>query len=139
MGVEETVETITEDEGFVPHVYKDSEGYWTVGHGILVDERRGGGISYIESLFIVRNRVNLLQASIREVWPWTKDLSENRQDALRQMAYNLGIKGLGTFKKMMIALSYEDYSLAADEALDSKWAKQVGDRAERIADLIRRG
>ena len=30
-----------------------------------------------------------------------------------------------------------NYDLAADEALDSKWAIQVGPRAERIAEMIR--
>jgi len=55
------------------------------------------------------------------------------------MAYNLGIKGLGGSRRMLSAMEYGDHSLAADEALDSKWAKQVGARAERIANLIRQG
>ena len=139
MILEMTLETLEGDEGFVSHVYKDSEGYWTIGHGILIDERRGGGITEKESLNIVRGRLFDLHQDIIGAWPWTGFLSYSRQSVLLQMAYNLGIKGLGGFKKMLFAMEYGDYSLAADEALDSKWAKQVGSRADRIANLIRQG
>jgi len=139
MDIEKTLDTITEDEGFVSHVYKDSEGYWTIGHGILVDERRGGGIHLEESLYIVKKRLYNLSTHIEHYWPWVESISPLRQSALLQMAYNLGFNGLRGFRKMLFAMEQGNYSLAADEALDSKWARQVGARAERIANLIRQG
>lgn len=134
--LQKTLKIVAEDESFVPHVYKDSEGYWTIGHGILVDERRGGGITESESMFIMRNRLDKLISEIHTRWEWTRELSWKRQSALLQMAYNLGIGGLSRFNKMFAALKTRDYPLAAQEALDSKWATQVGDRAKRIAKLI---
>lgn len=139
MDIGKTLDIITEDEGFVRHVYKDSEGYWTIGHGILVDERRGGGIHLEESLYIVEKRLYNLSTHIEHYWPWVKDLSPPRQSALLQMAYNLGFNGLRSFKRMLFAMECEEYNLAAVESLDSKWAKQVGSRADRIANLIRLG
>ncbi len=139
MKLEKVLDEIIKSEGFRNSVYKDSEGYWTIGHGILVDPRRGGGITKDESLYIVRRRLNILQVSINQGLPWTRKLSDGRREALLRMAYNLGFKGLKTFKKMLSALEEGKYEVAADEALDSKWAKQVGDRAIRIADLIRNG
>jgi lysozyme len=53
------------------------------------------------------------------------------------MALNLGWPRLSAFRNMLAALQAMDYATAAREALDSKWAKQVGARAERIAALYR--
>jgi lysozyme len=50
------VSILEKEEGFVPHVYKDHLGYWTIGHGILVDERKGGGITIEESRYLLNNR-----------------------------------------------------------------------------------
>ncbi len=130
---------IARSEGFRKYVYKDSEGYWTVGHGILVDPRRGGGLTKKESLLIVEGRLYGLHRRINNSIPWTRELSEKRQEALVRMAYNLGFKGLKKFKKMLKAMKAGKYKLAAEEALDSKWARQVGNRASRIANIIRYG
>ena len=55
------------------------------------------------------------------------------------MCFNLGLPRLLKFKKMIIALEQGYYDQAADEALDSQWARQVGDRAQRIATAFREG
>jgi len=139
MNLNRVVNAVARSEGFRKYVYKDSEGYWTVGHGILVDSRRGGGITRQESRLIMSNRLINFHLRMNRVWPWTKSLSERRQEALVRMGYNLGFKGLRGFKKMLRAMRTGNFKLAADEALDSKWAKQVGSRANRIANLIRQG
>lgn len=46
---------------------------------------------------------------------------------------------LRQFRNMLACLQVEDYEGAAREALDSRWANQVGDRARRIAAMIREG
>jgi lysozyme len=43
------------------------------------------------------------------------------------------------FKKTLAALEARDFDRAADEALDSLWARQTPNRAERIAAAIRKG
>jgi len=55
------------------------------------------------------------------------------------MAYNLGLGGLNKFQNMIKAIDDGDYSKAASEMLASRWASQVGDRAERLAKLMRTG
>ena len=69
--------------------------------------------------------------------PRIKNLPLPLQSALAQMAYNLGVPRLMQFKKMWAALEQGNYAAAADEALDSRWAEQVGSRANRITELIR--
>ena len=55
------------------------------------------------------------------------------------MAFNLGIYGLLNFKKMLKALKNKNYKQAAKECLNSQYAKEVGKRAERIANTIASG
>ena len=76
-------------------------------------------------------------------YPWFKTLDPVRQGAIIDMAYNMGMggdkKGLGSFKKALAAMEKGDYETAAKEFLDSQYAKDVGSRANAIADLIRYG
>lgn len=53
-------------------------------------------------------------------------------DILLNMTFNLGGKGLNKFKKMWAAIEVGDWNTASDEMEDSKWAKQVGNRATRL-------
>ena len=53
------------------------------------------------------------------------------------MAFNLGITRLQKFKKMFAALNAGDYHKASEEGLDSKWAKQVYNRAKRLMNRLR--
>jgi len=69
-------------------------------------------------------------------WPDWRDAPASVQIALYSMAYNLGLPRLTSFIKMRLALGRHDYAQAATEALDSKWAGQVGRRAEDIAALL---
>ena len=67
-----------------------------------------------------------------------RDLPEQLQTGLLSMAFNLGGPRLQGFQKMRAAIRKGDFAQAADEALDSKWAKQVGRRADEIADGFRK-
>ena len=130
---------IKQDEGFVPHAYQDSEGYWTIGYGTLIDESLGAGITKEEAEYLLRNRVKIAEQELTDLYPWVTRLSPNRYAALTNMVYNLGIVRFGGFKKMLPALEAGDYETAADEAKDSKWYRQVKGRAVRICDIIRSG
>ena len=64
------------------------------------------------------------------------DISEARQGVLIEMCFNMGIYNLLKFEKMIRALRLEDYKSASLQMLDSKWAKQVGQRAHRLAVIM---
>jgi lysozyme len=130
---------LVRDEDEVLHAYQDSEGYWTIGAGILIDKRRGGGITREESRYLLRNRVARTMASLSERLPWWSELSPNRQRALVNMAFNLGLDGLLEFKRFLAALQARRWADAVAEMKDSRWARQVGERARRLMVLIERG
>ncbi|HAC30702.1 MAG TPA: lysozyme, partial [Marinobacter hydrocarbonoclasticus] len=62
-----------------------------------------------------------------------------RQTVLANMAFNLGFRGLMGFKKMWKAIARKDYTEAARQMLDSRWAHQVGYRAQELAQIMRTG
>ncbi|WP_376787674.1 hypothetical protein [Klebsiella aerogenes] len=66
-------------------------------------------------------------------------IDEVRRAALVNMVFQLGATGVLGFKKMLQYLNNREYSLAADEALDSKWAVQTPARAKRVTEVIRNG
>ena len=55
------------------------------------------------------------------------------------MCFNLGLTRLRGFVKALEAMSREQFDIAADEFMDSKWAQQVGTRAIRVTEMIRDG
>lgn len=135
--IEDLVNDLKTDEGWEPSAYQDHLDYWTIGWGFLIDERRGGEIPvHIAEqwlTYLASNKWNQL-ASKHE---WMLDQPEDVQRALANMAYNLGVGGVSKFKKMLAALQAGDRELAATEALDSRWAIQVPNRANRVTDLLR--
>ena len=130
------VEDIKRDEGFRQHPYRDNQGFLTVGYGTLIED----GISEYEGHLLLYHRLDVVLGELGEKAPVPLDeMPDNVARAVANMAYNLGIPRLLGFKKMWKAIAVKDYETAAKEALDSKWARQVGSRAERIAEMIRRG
>ena len=66
-------------------------------------------------------------------------MSDARQRALVNMCFNLGKTGMSRFKLMWSRIAEEDWVGAAWEMLSSKWAQQVGERAERLAKMMKEG
>ena len=124
------------DEGRVPHAYQDSEGWWTIADGILIDKRRGGGLKPEEMDFILNNRLDLLAKEFDGRLPWWRTLKEPQQRALMNMGHQMGCGGVLKFRSMLKALQDGDGPAARQHALDSLWAKQTPERAERIAGML---
>ncbi len=135
--IDELLYDLKQDEGWKPYAYKDSEGYWTIGYGFLIDEAKGGelpkeiGEAWLK--LAAETRWNHL---IREI-PWITDQPDDVQRALGSMAYQMGVEGVLRFKNMLAALQENDRQKASEEALDSRWSKQTPNRAKRVSDLIR--
>ena len=127
------IDDLKRDEGFRAKPYRDSEGLLTIGYGTLIED----GITEEEAGILLGHRANRIWSEGHDAFPWLRRVPEDAQRGLLNMAYNLGIPRLRGFRRMLAALEAGEYGQAADEALDSKWARQVGRRAERIAGLFR--
>ncbi len=120
-------------EGFRQHPYMDITQHVTIGYGRNLDDR---GITPTEAEMLLANDIADAKLDLSEQF-WYHYQPEAVKDALTNMCFNLGLKRFLTFKKMISALIVKDFTTAARECLDSKWASQVGDRAKDIAVMIR--
>ena len=127
---------LARDEGCRLKPYRDTEGLLTIGVGRNLDDV---GITSEEAYHLLESDIGWVMADLDRNAPWWRHLSEPRQRALVNMAFNLGWPRLSGFRNMLAALQAGDFERAAAEALDSKWARQVGARAARIANVIREG
>jgi len=59
------------------------------------------------------------------------------QESLVDLAFNMGTPTLMKFKATVAALNSQQWAIAADELLDSRYARQTGQRAQTISDNIR--
>lgn len=140
MSLEERVtEQLRRDEGEVLHAYQDSLGYWTIGIGVLIDRKKGGGITREESEHLFLNRLKLKMAELDASIPWWRTLDEPRQGVLINMAYQLGVEGLLGFTKTLQMVKEGDYYGAARGMLLSKWSAQTPQRAARLSNQMREG
>jgi lysozyme len=129
-------EQLKKHEGLRLKPYTDTVGKLTLGIGRNLEDK---GITEQEALFMLNNDVDYFYGQLNKKLTWFKSLDDARQNVLINMAFNLGVAGLLSFVNTLSAISYGHYSQASREMLDSKWAKQVGYRAEELAEQMRTG
>ena len=116
--------------------YRCSEGFLTIGVGRNLETK---GITKEESRFMLAHDIADAERDARIFFPEFGYLSANRQIVLIDMAFNLGLGGLLKFRRFQQALEKRDYEWAAREMDDSKWASQVGRRADTLIEMMRNG
>ncbi|WP_337688537.1 glycoside hydrolase family protein [Mycetohabitans sp. B46] len=96
------------------------------------------GISEVECNLLLGNDVMRSAMWLDRHLPWWRSLDAVRQCVIINMAFNMGRKLL-TFANTLAAMQHGDYEAAANGMLASKWATQVGARAQRLANMMRTG
>ncbi len=123
---------LVEHEGIKRFAYADIFGYVSIGIGRCLQEGKGRGLTTDECFMLLRNDMTYFRDLLLK-YEWFTKQDTVRQNALVELAFNLGVNGLLGFKKMISALSVNNYPVAAKELLDSAWAVQVG--VSRSSDL----
>lgn len=129
-------EQLIRDEGLKLRPYRDTVGKLTIGVGRNLDDV---GISEAEARVLLASDILHAQRMLEQSYPWYVGLNDARRGALINMTFNMGIAGLATFRQFLVALSSGEYASAARHMLDSKWAEQVGSRAQRLAIQVESG
>jgi len=124
-------------EGVRTHFYRCTSGLATIGVGRCIEEG-SLGLSDDEIDYLLENDIKRCKQELVSL-SWFADLDAVRQDAIVNLCFNLGLTRLMGFKNAMGAMAVGDYEKAADEFLDSRWAKQVGQRALDVTHMIRTG
>ena len=94
----------------------------TIGVGRNLDDL---GISEDESDYLLASDIDRTCDDLDAHLPWWRGLSEKRQRALANMAFNLGVSRLLQFVNMLSAMQRGDFHTATAEALSSKWAGKM--------------
>ena len=125
--MENLLESIKKNEGFVGTSYKDTLGFDTIGYGtkLPLSEEEA------EVLLSLRLRDKIKELEKRE--PFINELPLEKQEIIVEMCYQMGVSGVLKFKRMWSALKEFDYERASVEMLDSKWAKQTFTRAYELS------
>ena len=123
------------DEGLRLKPYHCTANKLTIGIGRNLDDV---GITEDEARYLLANDIKRVEQALARDRVFVA-LDDNRRIALTNMAFQLGVAGCLSFRKMWSALADEDWQRAHDEALNSRWAKQTPARAKRIAAILLTG
>ena len=127
---------LIDDEGYKEQPYKDSLGNLTIGVGRNLDSN---GLYPDEVLYLLGNDINKCLQDLRKIFNNFETFDLRRKAALLNMRFNLGPAGFRSFSSMIQCVAREDWDKAAEEALRSKWAKQLPGRSESVARMMREG
>ena len=140
MSYEKIKDDIRNHEGYRDKVYKDSLGHRTIGIGHLcldhekwVDDKVYPR-KVIEKTFEYDFNIALNDARKLIV---EENIHPDAFGCLINLCFNIGGPRASRFKKALSALEKQDYKVAAIEFLDSRWAKQVPNRAHELAEIMR--
>lgn len=127
---------LVKHEGCKLFPYTDTTGHLSIGVGRNLIDR---GISSNEAFYLLDDDIIYFTDKLNHYLNFFYKMEENRQIALIDMCFNLGIQGFLNFTKMIIALEAGDYGRAADEIINSKAAEQNPNRYQSLANIVRTG
>ena len=132
--MEDLLKKIKEHEGFRSRVYKCTEGYDTIGYGFAVKDLELD--EDIAEEILLRKLEKLIQR-VRAKFKWLDTVPHEVQGVLVNMSYQMGVNGVSKFKKALHAMQMFQWKIAADELMDSRWARQTPNRAKELSNIIR--
>ena len=131
-------EQIAKHEGYEPRVYKCPNGYDTIGYGFAIKDL------YMDKEvadLILDKKIRGILANIEanEDWDsWFWDKPQNVKEVLINMIFQIGFTGVRKFRKTIQYIKDDNFLLAGEEMLDSKWAKSDSpNRAKELSDIIK--
>lgn len=144
MDLQRLQEELEYDEGVKYEIYLDHLGLPTFGIGHLVtedDPEHGEDVGTEVSEDRVAEAFEQdIQTTLSEclvLYPDFEDLPEEAQLIIANMMFNMGRPRLSQFKGMKRGVDARDWNAAADEMVDSKWYRQVTNRADRLVERMR--
>tara|TARA_R100001530_G_scaffold116675_1_gene83750 strand:+ start:144 stop:563 length:420 start_codon:yes stop_codon:yes gene_type:complete len=127
------IERLKANEGFRSKVYKDHLGFDTIGYGFAIKNLE---LTEKEAEYLLANRVSQKHLHLLDNLNWYKDMPPEVQGVILEMVYQIGFSGFKKFKKAIANMKDKNWKSAADEMLDSRWAKQTPNRANQLADIV---
>jgi lysozyme len=144
MNTEQLRNELEIDEGVKYEIYLDHLGLPTFGIGHLVTEddpehgqEVGTAVSEERVAEVFESDVQITLDECQRLYEDFDDLPEECQLIIANMMFNMGRPRLSQFKGMKAGVDARDWNQAADEMVDSKWYRQVTNRADRLVTRMR--
>jgi lysozyme len=144
MNFESLREQLEIDEGVKYDIYNDHLGYPTFGIGHLVIESDpecgqeiGTAVSRERVAEAFESDVKGVIEDCNKLYNDFDELPEEVQQIIANMMFNLGRTRLSKFRGMKRGVDNKDWNAAADEMVDSRWYRQVTNRADRLVQRMR--
>ena len=144
MDIEQLRRELDEDEGCVYEIYLDHLGYPTFGIGHLVTKSDmehswsvGTDVDEYRVHEVFEEDVQTVLSDCKKLYHNFYHLPEEVQLIIANMMFNMGRTRLSKFKGMKRGIDDCDWQAAADEMVDSRWYRQVTNRAERLVKRMR--
>ena len=143
MTYDELAGSVKLSEGFRDHIYKDTEGFATIGwgHKVVYEDNFEEGKTYtkeeLQEVFDndLRKALGLARQLMEEFD--VRDLPTTAQHTITEMVFQLGKSGVSKFRNMWKCLQESNFIGASYEMLDSKWNKQTPNRCKKLADQMK--
>jgi lysozyme len=103
----------------------------------LIKDMRFNGIAEQEAMTLLDNDIYECIEQLKSKIVWWNTAPEELKEVLVNMCFNMGIRTLMTFRITLWHMSIGMYTLAAQDMMRSKWARQVKGRAKRLSDRVR--
>ena len=138
MNMDRLLASVKKHEGYRNKVYLDTLGKRTVGVGHLCVEDFWEDDKEYEEKFLMTILEHDLQTAIKGAKDLMSengcnDIDEIAEELIIEMIFQLGKTGVSKFRNMWKHLSAFEYSSAASEMFDSRWAKQTPNRAQAMS------
>lgn len=133
--LEEIAENLKAEEGFSPSVYFDTRGIETIGYGRNVS-KLGPGLRKEEAEMMLMNDINQTIKELDSNFEWFVTSKREVQIVLIEMCFQMGLPTLLRFRKFLAALEDEKLYEAAQEIENSRYYRQVPNRAKRYINRI---
>jgi GH24 family phage-related lysozyme (muramidase) len=137
--VDQLREQLIIDEGQVNEIYHDHLGYPTFGIGHLVIEgdpehglEVGTPVAEDRVIEVFAKDVETVIKDCKKLHDGWDGYPQEVKQIVANMMFNMGLTRLSKFKNHNAALQCGDWKEAAKEGRDSRWHKQVTNRAERL-------
>ena len=144
MNINKLREELERDEGRVDQIYLDHLGLHTFGIGHLVKSHDpengwsvGTDIDEHRVLEAFEDDVQSVITDCEKLYVQWEHLPEEVQLIIANMMFNMGYTRLSKFKGMKRGVDARDWGAAADEMVDSRWYRQVTNRADRLVMRMR--
>ncbi len=132
---------IKQHEGLRLTRYLCPAGFQTIGYGHrILPEENFYRITKEDAERLLNKDISIARKDAMTIFPEFSDFSQNRQEVLIELLFNLGRPRFLGFRHMIHAINIDDWDTAAMELQDSKWYGQVGKgRGDLLIKLLREG